>query len=393
MTKPTVDLPLMQNNITRADLDAVIEFLKGEPILTNSKQCREFEEQWSRWLGVRYSVFVNSGASANILTMALLHELVGEGEVIVPPLTWISDIISVVKAGFDPVFVDINPRTLCMDDEQVIAAITPRTKAVFLTHVLGFNGLTDRLLAVLQEKKIPLIEDVCESHGATFKGKRLGSYGLISNFSYYFAHHLSTIEGGMVCTNDERIYQMARMLRSHGMVREMTSDAMKRQYASDHPDLRPEFIFAYPGFNFRSTEINAVIGLSQLPRLDENNELRRRNFKVFLELLDPEKYITEFDTEGSCNYAFVLWLRQSDPAFLERVITAMTEARIEFRRGTAGGGNHLRQPYLKRLLGEQDLSRFPVVDNIHFYGFYIGNFPTLPEEKVRELCAFLNGLS
>ncbi|MBX7143995.1 MAG: DegT/DnrJ/EryC1/StrS aminotransferase family protein [Oligoflexia bacterium] len=382
----------MQNNITRADLDAVIEFLKGEPILTNSKKCREFEEQWSSWLGVKYSVFVNSGASANIMTMAVLKELYGEGEIITPPLTWISDIVAVTKAGFTPVFVDINPRNLCMDEEQVIRAITPRTKAVFLTHVLGFNGLSDRLLKVLRERNIPLVEDVCESHGATYKGKKLGSYGLVSNFSFYFAHHLSTIEGGMVCTDDEHLYQMVRMFRSHGMVREVTNDALRAKYAKENPDLRPEFIFAYPGFNFRSTEINAVIGLSQLPRLDTNNEVRRRNFALFLELLDKDKYFTEFDCEGSCNYAFVLVLRKPDTAFCDRVISALKAANVEFRRGTAGGGNHLRQPYLKRMLGEQDLGKFPQVEHVHFFGFYIGNFPTLEESRVRELCALLNSI-
>lgn len=388
-----VDLPLMQNNITPQDLEAVISFLKTNPILTNSAKCREFEQRWSEWLGVKYSVFVNSGSSANIMTMAILREVLGAGEVITPPLTWISDIISVVKAGFTPIFADINLKNLCMDEDFILRSITPKTRAVFLTHVLGFNGLTQRLLDTLKEKKIALIEDVCESHGATFKGKKLGSFGLVSNFSFYFAHHLSTIEGGMVCTNDEKIYQMARMFRSHGMTREMTNDEMKNEYIQNCPDLRPEFIFAYPGFNFRSTEINGVIGLSQLPRLDSNNELRRRNFKLFLELLDSSKYVTDFDIEGSSNYAFTLILKNKDSAFCERLMQAMKAANIEYRRGTAGGGNQLRQPYLKALLGEQDLARFPNVDYVHFFGFYIGNFPTLPEGKVRELCSFLNSVN
>jgi CDP-6-deoxy-D-xylo-4-hexulose-3-dehydrase len=383
----------MENNITGEDLQAVIEFLKGAPILTNSKKCREFEEAWSQWLGVKYSVFVNSGASANILTMALLKELWGEGEIITPPLTWISDIVAVTKAGFKPVFVDINRHNLCMNEDLIIKSLTPKTKAVFLTHILGFNGLTDKLLKTLEERGVHLIEDVCESHGATFKGKKLGSYGLVSNFSYYFAHHMSTIEGGMVCTNDESIYQMARMFRSHGMTREATNETLKQKFNQENTDLRPEFIFAYPGFNFRSTEINGVIGLSQLPRLDANNEIRRKNFKLFLELLDPKKYFTEFDLEGSCNYAFVLLLREPDSQLCQRLIDHMKQHNIEFRRGTAGGGNHLRQPYLKKLLGEQNLEAYPVVDFVHFFGFYIGNYPTLEEERIRKLCAVLNSVN
>lgn len=392
MQSGPLDIPLMANNITPEDLSAVIEFLGTNPILTSSKKVREFERTWSSWLGVRHSVFVNSGSSANYLTMAVLRELSGPGEVIVPPLTWVSDIGAVFAAGLTPVFTDINRHNLCLDTEQVLSKITEDTRAVFLTHVLGFNGLTSQLLEELNRRAIPLIEDVSESHGASFGEKKLGAHGLISNFSFYFAHHLSTIEGGMVCTNDDRVYELARMFRAHGMTREMDSQELKRRYATEHSDLRPEFIFAYPGWNFRSTELNAVIGLHQLPRLDANNEIRRKNFRLFLSLLDPAKYFTDFDLEGSCNYAFILLLRYADNALRDRVISALTEAKVEFRRGTAGGGNQLRQPYLRRILGSIDLAPYPVVDFVHFFGFYLGNYPSLPEEKIPALCGLLNAL-
>ena len=198
----SLNLPLMRNNITREDLDVVIAYLQQEdPKLTQSSNVRAFEEEWSKWLGVKYSVFVNSGSSANQLTMAALRLHCPEGgEVIVPPLTWSSDIASVLQAGFTPVFVDIDPWHLGMDTRQIIKALNDQTKAVFLTHVQGFNALTDELLRILQERKILLIEDVCESHGATYHGKKLGSFGWASNFSFYYAHHMSTIEGGMLCT-------------------------------------------------------------------------------------------------------------------------------------------------------------------------------------------------
>ncbi|HXE41681.1 MAG TPA: DegT/DnrJ/EryC1/StrS aminotransferase family protein, partial [Candidatus Baltobacteraceae bacterium] len=251
------DWPLMSNNIIREDLDEVIKFLQqDDPILTQSKNVVAFEEEWSKWLGVKHSVFVNSGSSANQITMAAIRERFGGGEIIVPTLTWISDIASVVQNGFDPVFVDINPRTLGMDTQEVLAELNSDTRAVFLTHILGYNGLDQLLLDELQKRNIPLIEDVCESHGATFKGQKLGSFGLASNFSFYYAHHLSTIEGGMVCTDDADLYECVRMLRGHGMVRELESDSRKREHADDFPDLNPDFIFALAGFNVRSTEIN-----------------------------------------------------------------------------------------------------------------------------------------
>lgn len=384
--------PLMEDNVTREDLDILITFLQGMPRLTQSENVRAFEREWSQWLGVKHSVFVNSGASANLITMGALKHLYGGGEVIVPTLTWVSDVASVLQNGFTPMFVDIDPRTLCMDTEQIIAKLTDRTRAVFMTYVQGFNGINDRLLDELKRRNIPLIEDVCESHGATFKGRRLGSWGLASNFSFYFAHHMSTVEGGMVCTNDDAFYDAIRMFRSHGMVREADNSELRARYAAENPELSPDFIFAFPAFNVRSTEINAVLGRSQLKRLDSCNDRRRKNLELFLSLIDPAKYRTDFDLEGSCNYAFNLVLKNADAAFGARLEETMRREGIEFRRGSAGGGNQLRQPYLKGIVPDGYYKEFPEVEHIHFFGYYIGNYPTLAAERIHELCAVLNAV-
>ncbi|HIO23397.1 MAG TPA: DegT/DnrJ/EryC1/StrS aminotransferase family protein [Nitrospinaceae bacterium] len=387
----SLNWPLMENNITREDLDTLVEFLQGNPILTQSENVSEFEREWSEWVGVKYSIFVNSGSSANLISLAALKQVTGSGgEIIVPPLTWVSDISSVLFCGYNPVFVDINPKTLSMNDEQVIAKLTENTKAVFLTHAQGFNGLTDRLLSTLTKRNIPLIEDVCESHGAEFNNKKVGSFGWVSNFSFYYAHHMTTIEGGMVCTDSEEVYQICRMLRSHGMVREVTNDETKNSYKNDNPELNPEFIFAFPAFNMRNTELGAVLGRNQLKRLDANNEKRRKNFKLFLELLDPEKYQTKFNLDGSCNYAFNLILKKPDLEFCNRVMAELKAHGVEFRRGSAGGGNQLRQPYLRDMVNKNEFKKYPVVEHVHFFGFYIGNYPDLPEEKIRTLCDILN---
>jgi len=384
--------PLMQNNITRTDLDAVIAFLgKDNPILTQSQQVLAFEREWAEWLGVKHCVFVNSGSSANLITMAALRENFGPGEVIVPTLTWVSDIASVLQCGFDPVFVDIDPRTLGMDLDQVLRSITPKTRAVFLTHILGYDALGDDFLAELRNRGIPLIEDVCESHGATHGGRKLGTFGLMSNFSFYYAHHLSTIEGGMVCTDDDGLFEMLRMFRSHGMVRESTSVELKARYRERHADLNPDFIFAFPSYNVRSTEINAVIGRSQLPRLDANNRIRTENLGIFLDHLDGARYRTDFRREGSSNYAFTLVLKEPDESLRGRVEAALRAQRIEFRRGTSGGGNQLRQPYLRRIFGDA-YARYPKIDHVHFFGYYIGNYPDLEGWRVQELCDLLNAL-
>jgi len=384
--------PLMRNNILREDLDAVIEYLKqDDPILTNGENVREFEAEWSRWLGVKYSVFVNSGASANLLTMAILKIRHPEGgEVITPPLAWISDVASVLQNGFTPIFADIDPRTLAMDPAEILNKITDKTRAVFLTHVQGFDGLTDDLINELERRKIPLIEDVCESHGATHNGKRLGSIGWISNFSYYYAHHMSTIEGGMICTNDPQVYQQARMLRSHGMVREANDPAIKAEYQSNYPELNPDFIFAYAAYNTRNTEIGGIMGRSQLKRLDKIVERRTENLERFLKKIDSSKYRTDFKLEGSSNYAFNLVLKEPDTSLVERLMKKLRESGVEFRRGSAGGGNQIRQPYLKGIVPDGHHLHFPNTEHIHFYGFYIGNFPDLTNEEVDEICAIIN---
>ena len=386
--------PLMRNNILREDLDAIIEHLKqDDPILTHGANVRAFEAEWSAWLGVKYSVFVNSGASANLLTMALLKIRHPEGgEVIVPPLAWVSDIASVLQNGFTPVFADIDPRTLSMDPAQVLAKITGRTRAVFLTHVQGFDGLTDELVAELKRRKIPLIEDVCESHGATHGAKKLGSFGWISNFSFYYAHHMSTIEGGMICTDDTEVYQQARMLRSHGMVREASDAAVRAAYQSANPELNPDFIFAFPAYNVRPTEIGGIMGRSQLKRLDKNVQRRTANFLRFLKQIDPAKYRTDFKLEGSSNYAFNLILKDADDDLVRRLMQKMRDSGVEFRRGSAGGGNQIRQPYLKGIVPDGHHRDFPATEHIHFYGFYIGNFPDLRDEEVDALCVILNSV-
>jgi CDP-6-deoxy-D-xylo-4-hexulose-3-dehydrase len=386
----SLNWPLMTNNITREDLDTIISFLKEEPVLTQSKNVEAFEKEWSDWLGVKHSVFVNSGSSANLISMSVLKHLYGSGEVILPALTWVSDIASVIQCGFKPVFVDIKPDTLSIDEDQALSRITPETRAVFLTHAQGFNGLSDKLLDGLKEKNIPLIEDVCESHGATFKNQKLGSFGLMSNFSFYYAHHMSTIEGGMVCTNDEDIYEICRMLRSHGMVREMKNTTGKQNLIDANPKLNPQFIFALPGFNMRNNEIGAVLGRNQLKRLDANNGKRRHNFKFFLDHIDSEKFQTDFRLEGSSNYAFNLVLQKPDLDFCERVMQVLQDHQVEFRRGSSGGGNQLRQPYLKGIIADDEHKKYPVVEHIHFYGFYIGNYPGLEEIRIKQLCDILN---
>ena len=386
-------LPLMEDNIDKEDINSLINFLNQTPIpkLTNGPKVVEFENAWGQWLGTKYNLMVNSGASANELTILALNELYEDGEVILPPLTWISDISSVIFSKFTPVFCDINLKNLSFDLEKLKKLITPKTRAIFLTHVLGINGLTEELLNICKENNIHLIEDVCESHGTTFKGKKVGTYGFVSNFSFYFAHHMSTIEGGMICTDNERFYQICRALRSHGMIREMTNESMRNEIINKNPDLNKDFIFLRPSHNFRSTELNAVLGLSQLKKLDGNNKKRIDNYDYFMSKLNSSKYVTDLELEGQCNYAFTVILKDPSMATRLNVELRLKENAIEFRRGMSGGGNQLRQPYIKKYF-KINYDDFKVVDHVHNFSWYIGNYPGLQRDKIDTLLNVLNNI-
>jgi CDP-6-deoxy-D-xylo-4-hexulose-3-dehydrase len=383
----------MENNITKNDLKKVISFLKQDNIiLTQSFKVKKFEEEWSKWLGCKYSVFVNSGSSANLLSISTLKILGYEGEIIVPPLTWVSDITAVLHCGFKPVFVDINPKTLCMNEDEIIKKINKKTAAVFMTYVQGFNGLSKKLLSFLKKKNILLIEDVCESHGATFGKKKLGTYGLMSNFSFYYAHHMSTIEGGMISTNNKKISEILRSLRSHGMARELGNKILEKKIINKNKKLSPKFIFLYSGYNMRSNEISAVIGLNQLRTLDNNNKKRQKNLNLFLSLIDKDKYQTEFELKGNSNYAFPVIFKEPSYDNRKRFEYTLTKYNIEFRRGNAGGGNQLRQPYLKNIIRKTNFKNFPYVEHVHFFGYYIGNYPSLSLIKIKKICNILNSI-
>ena len=388
---------LMNNNYTNRDMVAVKKLLKNKNIiLTQSKKVEEFEKKWSKWLNVKYSTFVNSGSSANYISISILKALnknKNKNEIIVPSLTWVSDINSVIMNGYKPVFVDIDLENLSMSTDQVLKKINKRTLAVFITHAQGFNGLTNRLLSFLKKKKISLIEDVCESHGATHNNKKLGTFGLISNFSFYYAHHMTTIEGGMICTNSKKIYELSKIFRSHGMAREAKNKKFESQLIKKYKNLSPQFIFLYPTLNFRNNEIGAIIGINQLKSLNQNNLKRTKNFKIFLQNLDEKKYWKNYDVKGSCNYAFPIILKTSSLKKRDYFESQLNKYNIEFRRGNAGGGNQLRQPYLKNKVRLKNFKQFKNVEKVHFFGYYIGNYPDLKKDKILKITKILNNIS
>ena len=390
MLKTNYSWQLINDSITDGDKKALTDFINTpNQKFTNGVKVREFEAKWSKWAGVRYSTFVNSGASANYIMASIMKEQKGAGEVIVSPLGWVSDVSPLVNLGFTPVFVDVDMETMSITLDNIKDAVTDKTVGVCLVHVLGFNAINDQLVKFCKDNDLFLIEDCCESHGATYNSEKIGKFGDVSNFSFYFGHHITTIEGGMVCTDDEEIYQLSRGFRSHGMTREL-SEEVQEKYKKDYPEVNPLFTFAVPGYNFRSTELNAVLGLEQIQRLDYNIEKRKENFKVWLDCLDPIIYYTAFKEEGNSNFSLPLIIQDSNKELFEKVCVLLDDEDVEYRIGTAGGGNQARQPYLEKYeFRTHDLTN---VNYIHEYGLYVGNHPELDKDGIISLCDKLNSL-
>jgi CDP-6-deoxy-D-xylo-4-hexulose-3-dehydrase len=380
--------PLINDNVSSTDRQVLSDFILSGERLTNGPKVKEFENIWSNWLGTKHSVMVNSGASANYISIAIAKEVMGIGEVIVPPLGWVSDLASIAQLGMKPVIVDIDMKNLAITAENIKNAITPNTKAIVLIHCLGFNGISDEIIKIAKDNNIMLIEDCCESHGATYKGQRIGTFGDISLFSFYFGHHITTVEGGIICTDNEKLYNLAKLFRSHGMTRE-ASPEVQEYYQTNFPELNPLFTFAVAGFNMRSTEINAVLGIEQMKRLDYNIAKRTENLNTWLLNLDASKFYLDFDVEGSSNFALPLVLKEPSKEQLKAVCGVLNEEKIEYRLGTAGGGNQALQPYLK-FYNHKIEGDLPNTNYIHHYALYIGNHTDLTSNQIINLCSKLN---
>jgi len=383
--------PLINDNITEQDKKVLANFILNSNRFTNGPKVKEFEKAWSKWLGTKYSVMVNSGASANYISIAIAKHLKGKGSVIVPPLGWVSDVASVVNLGMDVVWVDVNKTNFSLNEDWLEKTIIDnKFKAIVLVHGLGFNGISDKIINIAKKNNVILIEDCCESHGATYNNKKIGTFGDMSLFSFYYGHHITTIEGGMICTDNKEIYELAKMFRSHGMTREASKETQEKYL---DPNLNPLFTFAVPGFNMRSTELNAVLGLEQLPKLDYNIKRRQENFKLWLEHLDSKIYFTDYNIKGNSNFALPIIINNPDKELLKNVCNILEEEQVEYRLGTIGGGNQARQPYMKKFTKPGTI-KFPLYysNYIHDNGLYIGNHTDLNKDQIINLCKKLNNV-
>ena len=390
-----MDWPLMKNSIDEEQKQAMIDFINTTGKFTNGEKVKEFEEKWAEWLGVDYAVFVNSGGSANLLLLNAVAELFFKDEkkknlhgygswsmnqaprVLVPSCTWGTTIAPLMQCGYNIEYcdIDLNSYSFLRRDMERIAAQPDRIDVVWITHLLGSPSNIDLTKEIFP--KAMIIEDCCESHGANWMGQKVGTFGEGSTFSFYFGHHMTTVEGGIVCTNNKDLYELMRMKRSHGLAREMSPEAFN-EVKKKYPDLDERFLFPTAGYNLRNVEINAVIGLKQLEHLNDWIGVRIGNLILFGIML--QKYGDDFippTFQGNSSFALPFVCKTKE---LKEGLEAHLSANgIETRPFLVG--NILRQPFINH----PSATEFLNAEYLHSNAFYIGNNQYVTNEDMRNL--------
>ncbi len=372
---------LAKDTIDEKDIQALIEWLKSYPRLTKANLTLQFEERWSKWLGKKYSTFCNSGSSANLLMYyALLSsKKLKNKKVVVPTVGWVTTIAPAIQFGFEPIMCEADPDTFGLDLghlEKLLKKHNPGT--VVLVQVLGVPHKMDEILALKKKYDFYLLEDACASIGSTYHGKKIGQFGDMASFSFYFGHQMSTIEGGMVSTDNKEFQDLLLMLRSHGWSKDLdakTHDALVEQYKID--DFHTPFVFYEPGFNLRSTDLNAFLGLRQLDKLDWMISRRDENHKLYYKLLANQFYAQKYADPKANVSSISFGALAADPEERRKVVKALVQNGIETRIFSAGNlGLH---PFWYNRYGK---ASFPVADKVHHCGFFLPNHPSLATKDV-----------
>ena len=384
--------PLMKNSISLWDRVQLAKFVMTSDKFTQGENVERFEREWSKWLGCKYSLFVTSGSTANFLLVASIIEEYGlkrGDKVILPSCTWVTNINPIIQLGLTPIFCDVNLENYSFDLENLkqISEFHSDIKLVFVTHLLGIPAQVEEYRKIFPEALF--IDDVCESHGCLDNsGNKIGKNSLGATFSFYFGHHMSTVEGGMISTNSKELYDLMKMKRSHGLAR--VSDQFE-YYQKQNPEIEKSFLFVSDGYNFRNTEFGAVLGLSQLERLDDFILNRRNAYDQFVQIMSSEKnrdnfYPIVYNRGNSC-FCFPFICKTKETKF--KLIDMFNKYKIEYR--PVVGGNLLRQPYLKHyaISGKRENLN---VDVIHENGIYIGNNQFVSEKDMNLLQNILGEL-
>ena len=380
-------IPLVKDTISNEEIDNLIEWLKTYPHLTKGELTLQYEREWSKYLGVKYSVFVNSGSSANLM---MLYSLFASGKikkgdkVVVPAVSWSTDLAPVVQLGLEPILCDCNLTDLSIDIEHFKQIITKESpKALILVSVLGLVPQMSEIVELCRENNVVLLEDACESLGSEFNGKKIGSFGLMSSFSTYFGHHISTIEGGMVCTDDIDIYNVLKSIRSHGWDRDLDETYranLRSQFGVN--EFEALYKFYYFGFNVRATDLQAFLGLGQLKKLKNIVKERIKNYNLYRNLLSSNMWTPPPSTEQQTisNFAYPLITeKRSD------IVLALNNNDISVRPLICG--SLANQPFWTSNFPPVNLTNASSVDA---FGLYLPNNHEITDDEIKLICSIVN---
>jgi CDP-6-deoxy-D-xylo-4-hexulose-3-dehydrase len=373
---------------------AMIDVINSDQF-TMGRHVRGFEEKFAERFGMKYAVMVSSGSSANLIAVASLffrkeNPLKPGDEVIVPNISWATTFYPLHQYGLTMRFVDIDINSLNLDIEQLEQALTPKTRMVVAVNILGNPCRFDRITEFCKKHDLILFEDNCESMGATFNGRFTGTFGLVNTFSTFFSHHISTMEGGLILTNDRELFCLAKSLRSHGWTRNIEPDCGLYEKRSD--DFFEYYRFVLPGYNVRPGELNGVLGKLQLNKLDAFLKIRRANAEYFKQLFSgDERFIIQKEADGaeSSWFSFTMIVNTKLGISREKVLKKLKDAEIDHRIIT--GGCILRHDVIKYLrhtvaAGSEN------ADFAHFNGFFVGNYPKDIRDKIDYLHKTLKGV-
>lgn len=378
-------IKLVNDTIDTNDLEKLTDWIKTNPRLTKGDMTVEFEKKWSEWLGCKYSVYLNSGSSANL---AMVYSLMISGrlknkKIILPAVSWTTTVTPSIHLGLEPILCESDKETLGVDIEHLEHLfITHNPSALMIVHVLAFPNKMKEIVELCEKYDVILIEDSCESIGSTYDGVKTGNFGLMSSFSFYYGHHMSTIEGGMVSTNDEEIYKLLLSIRSHGWDRDFDPEYQKKiRKENNISDFRAFYTFYYPGFNLRSTDLQAFIGLSQLDKIDNFSKRRNENYKIYQSLIKNNYWkIKDFDNCYYSNFAYPIITPN-----IESLANELISSGVECRPLVCGSIG--LQPFWIKIYGE---TKFDFADTVHHYGLYVPNNQDLTESDIKFICDIVN---
>jgi CDP-6-deoxy-D-xylo-4-hexulose-3-dehydrase len=372
---------LAENTITHEELLALSEWIPNSPQLTKGPLVIEFEKKFASFTGTKHCVMVNSGSSANLLMAYSLLEgnYLKNKKVVVPAISWITTLSPFLQFGFDVLLCDSNNVNLGLDTQKLEEIfIKEKPALLILVHVLAHLNDMEEINRLCEKYDVLLIEDACEALGTSdVNGKKAGNLSLAGSFSFYYGHHISTIEGGAVTTNDTKLYNLMLSIRSHGWSRDVDSnfkEEWKKEFNID--DVREFYTFYYPGFNLRSTDLNAFIGISQLDKMDEIIKVRENNYNFYNKFLEGKywKQESKFTELSSFAYGTIVENRME-------VFNHLKKNNIEVRPLICGSMG--KQPFWIKKYGHTPLE---VADVIHDYGLYLPNHLYLDEEKIKFVC-------